>query len=82
VYNGTILTVDPALHESGKFRVLVIPSEGEQWPNVLKQGGGVQAIMLLNDVPVGYELWRKFNGFPPDFYSPDQSKKKSEEKSK
>ena len=82
VYNGTILTVDPALHESGKFRVLVRPQDGEQWPNALKQGGGVQAIMLLNDVPVGYELWRTFNGFPPDFYSPDQSKKKSEEKSK
>ena len=82
VYNGTILTIDPALHESGKFRVLVRPQEGEQWPSALKQGGGVQAIMLLNDVPVGYELWRKFNGFPPDFYSPVQSKKKSEEKSK
>jgi len=82
VYNGTILTVDPALHESGKFRVLVKPSEGEQWPNALKQGGGVQAIMLLNDVPVGYELWRQFNGFPPDFYAPELSKKKSEEKSK
>lgn len=82
VYNGTILTVDPALHESGKFRVLVRPQDGEQWPSALKQGGGVQAIMLLNDVPVGYELWRTFNGFPPDFYSPDQSKKKSEEKSK
>jgi len=82
VYNGTILTVDPALHESGKFRVLVKPTEGERWPNALKQGGGVQAIMLLNDVPVGYELWRQFNGFPPDFYSPENSKKKSEEKSK
>jgi multidrug resistance efflux pump len=80
VYNGTILTVDPALHESGKFRVLVRPSENEQWPAVLKQGGGVQAIMLLNDVPLGYELWRNFNGFPPDFYSPETSKKKSEEK--
>ncbi len=82
VYNGTILIVDPALHESGKFRVLVAPSQGEQWPSVLKQGGGVQAIMLLNDVPVGYELWRQFNGFPPDFYSPENAKKKSEEKSK
>jgi len=82
VYNGTILTVDPALHESGKFRVLVKPSDSELWPAVLKQGGGVQAIMLLNDVPLGYELWRKFNGFPPDFYSPETSKKKSEEKSK
>mgnify|MGYP003338546279 CR=1 FL=1 len=82
VYNGTILSVDPALHESGKFRVLVKPSDGEQWPAALKQGGGVQAIMLLNDVPVGYELWRKFNGFPPDFYAPDNTQKKTEEKSK
>lgn len=82
VYNGTILSIDPALHESGKFRVLVQPAQGEQWPSALKQGGGVQAIMLLNDVPLGYELWRTFNGFPPDFYSPDLSKKKPEEKSK
>jgi multidrug resistance efflux pump len=82
VYNGTILIVDPALHESGKFRVLVTPAEGEQWPNGLRQGGGVQTIMLLNDVPVGYELWRNFNGFPPDFYSPENAKKKSEEKYK
>ena len=82
VYNGTILIVDPVIHESGKFRVLVTPSEGEQWPNALKQGAGVQTIMLLNDVPVGYELWRNFNGFPPDFYSPENAKKKSEEKYK
>ena len=82
VYNGTILNVDPTIHESGKFRVLVTPAEGEQWPNGLRQGGGVQTIMLLNDVPVGYELWRNFNGFPPDFYSPENAKKKTEEKSK
>jgi len=82
VYNGTILIVDPAIHESGKFRVLVTPAEGEQWPNGLRQGGGVQTIMLLNDVPVGYELWRNFNGFPPDFYSPENAKKKTEEKYK
>jgi adhesin transport system membrane fusion protein len=82
VYNGTILIVDPAIHESGKFRVLVTPAEGEQWPYGLRQGGGVQTIMLLNDVPVGYELWRNFNGFPPDFYSPENAKKKSEDKYK
>jgi multidrug resistance efflux pump len=82
VYNGTILNVDPTIHESGKFRVLVTPAEGEQWPNGLRQGGGVQTITLLNDVPVGYELWRNFNGFPPDFYSPENAKKKTEEKSK
>jgi hypothetical protein len=25
-------------------------------------------MILLNDVPIGYELWRIVNGFPPEFY--------------
>jgi len=32
-------------------------------------GGGTNNMILLNDVPVWYELWRNINGFPPDFYS-------------
>ena len=23
--------------------------------------------MMLKDVPIWYELWRQFNGFPPDY---------------
>jgi hypothetical protein len=38
-------------------------------------------MILLNDVPIGYELWRVVNGFPPEFYEkeskdlPKKSKK-------
>jgi hypothetical protein len=31
-------------------------------------GGGAYSMLLLNDVPIWYELWRNVNGFPPDYY--------------
>jgi len=79
VYNGTILSVDPALHESGKYRVLIQPNEANDWPEALRLGGGVNCILLLNDVPLGYEIWRKMNGFPVDFYSPQDAKQQKNE---
>nr|MBA3901083.1 hypothetical protein [Bacteroidota bacterium] len=36
------------------------------WPKILGVGSGVYGWALLKDVPIGYELWRQFNGFPPD----------------
>jgi hypothetical protein len=38
------------------------------WPKQLKFGGGANGIALLNDVSIGYELWRNINGFPPEYY--------------
>ena len=34
-------------------------------PRWLRQGVRANGWVLLNVVPVGYELWRQFNGFPP-----------------
>jgi hypothetical protein len=31
---------------------------------------------LLKDVPIAYELWRQFNGFPPDYYQAEPKEKK------
>ena len=31
-------------------------------------------MILLDDVAVGYELWRQINGFPPNFYQPETPK--------
>jgi len=28
-------------------------------------------IALLEDVPIWFELWRKLNGFPPNYYQPE-----------
>jgi hypothetical protein len=44
------------------------------WPKALRVGGGVNAMLLLQDVAIGYELWRNINGFPPDFYIEKVSK--------
>lgn len=68
-FGGTIYAVDQYAGSNGKFRVLVKRESGHQeWPSALRYGGGVKAMILLKDVPVWYELWRKINGFPPEYY--------------
>jgi len=48
--------------------VLIVPDPNDKpWPSraYLRQGTEVTGWILLNEVPLGYELWRIFNGFPP-----------------
>jgi multidrug efflux pump subunit AcrA (membrane-fusion protein) len=51
----------------GSFRVLVTPTDDPPWPppDVLRQGVQAHAWVLLEEVTLGYELWRRFNNFPP-----------------
>ncbi len=77
-YSAKIVAFDRALSENGKFRILA-KSTGKPWPEAIQIGGGVKGFALLNNVPLIYELWRKINGFPPEFYSKtntDKSNKK------
>lgn len=68
-YEGQVVAIDNNIGPNGAYRILVAPDEIEKpWPKALRPGGGVQAVALLNDVPLWYELWRRLNGFPPDFY--------------
>ncbi len=68
-FAGKIVAIDRNISANGKFRVLVAPDQTEQpWPTALQPGGGAKGIALLNDVFLGYELWRVLNGFPPDLY--------------
>jgi len=67
-FGGRVLLVDPADNGKGKFRVLVEPDPADDpWPSrrFLRQGVRANGWVLLNIVPIGYELWRQFNGFPP-----------------
>ena len=67
-FGGRVLLVDPTDNGKGKFRVLVEPDPAdERWPSrrFLRQGVRANGWVLLNIVPIGYELWRQFNGFPP-----------------
>jgi multidrug resistance efflux pump len=68
-YGGEVYAIDNFISPNGKFRILVKPNpEQPEWPNALRVGGGTNNMMLLEDVPVWYELWRQINGFPPNFY--------------
>ncbi len=68
-FGGHVVAIDRNISANGKFRVLVAPDKTDApWPTALQPGGGAQGIALLNDVPLGYELWRIVNGFPPDLY--------------
>ncbi len=69
-YGGIIYGIDQFISENGKYRILVQPdSKDNKWPKALRFGGGTSSMILLNDVPIWYELWRKINGFPPDYYT-------------
>lgn len=68
-FSAEIVAFDKVISTNGKFRILAI-NKGEQWPMAIQIGGGVKGFALLNNVPLIYELWRKANGFPPEFYKP------------
>ena len=81
-YGGTVFAIDQFANENGEFRVLVSPDPKEnKWPEALRVGGGAYAMLLLNDVPIWYELWRNVNGFPPDYYKAKVPDVKSKTKS-
>ncbi len=66
-FGGKVAVVDESDNGQGKFRILVTPEQGEEWPSheYLRQGAKAQGWVLLNKVTLGFELWRQFNGFPP-----------------
>jgi multidrug efflux pump subunit AcrA (membrane-fusion protein) len=68
-FGGLVTIIDPSDNGKGQFRVLVFPDpeDQHQWPFnfYLRQGVRVKGWILLEEVSLGYELWRKFNGFPP-----------------
>lgn len=74
-FGGEIYAIDQFISENGKFRILVKPNPNDKpWPSKLRFGGGTKTIMLLEDVAIWYELWRKINGFPPNYYTTNTNK--------
>ncbi len=75
-YSGEVYAIDNDISENGNYRIIVIENDEEkEWPDLIRIGSGARGLLLLNDVRVYYELWRKLNGFPPDFYEPSKTKK-------
>ncbi len=71
-FGGRIAAVDGADNGKGKFRVIIRPLDAEPWPSdmFLRQGARTNGWVLLNEVSLGYEIWRQLNGFPPVFDGP------------
>jgi multidrug resistance efflux pump len=82
-FSGIVSVID-YIDTDGKYRVLITPdtSDSKPWPPLLKVGTGVKSWMLLKDVPIWYELWRQFNGFPPEYTGKNYDAMKSKEKQK
>jgi hypothetical protein len=72
-FSGRVTAVDPSAHQSGRFRVLVIkdPEADSPWPEerFVRFGSSARGWVLLDTVPVGYELWRLVNNFPANLPS-------------
>jgi multidrug efflux pump subunit AcrA (membrane-fusion protein) len=68
-FGGEVLAVDSSISENGKFRVIVKKSPDEDWPDqkFLRHGTKAYGWVLLNNVRLGYEVWRQINSFPPEF---------------
>jgi len=81
-FGGVVRLVDSTDDGKGKFRVLVEPDAADQrWPEsrYLRQGVRTKGWVLLNTVPLGFEVWRQFNGFPPVVSTPPSSDGASKE---
>jgi multidrug resistance efflux pump len=73
-FGGIIAAVERNVNEDGRFRVLVAEDPNDKpWPAELRMGAGAQGMALLKEVPIWYELWRNINGFPPDYYMPQNN---------
>ncbi len=76
-FGGEVVLVDPTDNGKGKFRVLVAPRPDlverngrmvqQEWPSNrwLRQGVRANGWVLLQRVPLWFEIWRQLNGFPP-----------------
>ena len=78
-FGGEVAFVDATDNGKGQFRIVVTQLEGEEWPDsrYLRQGVRANGWVLLNQVSLGYELWRLFNGFPPAVTAPEDASKAS-----
>lgn len=77
-FGGEVIFVDAMDDGKGRFRVLVAAKpdlrkdingnpELIDWPTtpVMRQGVAAQGWILLERVPLWFEVWRQLNGFPP-----------------
>lgn len=82
-FGGIVQVIDVVNTHPGEFRILVIPdSNDSKWPKQIRVGSGTKSWVMLDDVPVWYELWRQLNGFPASLYAEPTTEKDYKNNSK
>lgn len=73
-FGGRVAVIDAVDDGRSRYRILVKPDiesiesgRDEPWPSsrYLRPGAKVIGWVLLDNVSLGFELWRQFNAFPP-----------------
>ncbi len=73
-YGARVIAIENFISDNGKYRVLLAPDPDDNpWPGDIRVGSGATSLGLLEDVPIWYEIWRNLNGFPPNYYKPEQT---------
>jgi adhesin transport system membrane fusion protein len=66
-FGARVEVIDQFPSSDGRFRVLLVQdttSGDPEWPAQLRLGTGVEGWAMLDNVTVGWEIWRQLNGFP------------------
>ncbi len=72
-YGGKVIAIETFISSNGKYRLLLAPDPDDHpWPKDIRVGSGANTLALLEDVPIWFELWRQLNGFPPNYYQPEE----------
>ncbi|MBZ0245874.1 MAG: HlyD family secretion protein [Cyclobacteriaceae bacterium] len=68
-FGGEVRVIDYVNSKPGEFRILIVPDKNDDpWPKQIRVGSGTKGWVMLDSVPIWYELWRQLNGFPPSLY--------------
>jgi multidrug resistance efflux pump len=68
-FGGVVEVIDNMSMQPGEFRILITPDKNDEpWPAQLRVGSGTRGWVMLDNVPIWYEIWRQLNGFPPSLY--------------
>ena len=81
-FGGKVIAKNPSVDSKGDFKIIVSPDPNQpKWPDGenLRQGVRANGWVILRTVPLGFEVWRQLNGFPPGKSEPGTAKEKEKE---
>lgn len=83
-FGGRVRQIDRTDNGQGQFRVLIEPDpmfDNDAWPapEYLRQGNQAVGWVFLQRVTLGWEFWRRLNGFPPVVAQDNPEKKSGKE---